>query len=85
MEKRKEERLVINRPIEFTVRRYPNNYCDGMALDYSQGGMKLMTNRNLLTGDKITVYWGQRKLAGCVAYCHRTGSQFSVGVKLAER
>ena len=82
-EKRTQERLAINRSVEFTVQRYPNNYCDGTAVDYSHGGLKLLTDRNLLTGDRITVYWGQRKLAGCVAYCLRTGSQFSVGVKLA--
>ena len=75
----------MNRSIEFTVQRYPNNYCDGTALNYSPGGMQLLTNRNLLTGDRITVYWGQRKLSGSVAYCLRSGSQFSVGVKLAAR
>ena len=84
-EKRREDRISINRSVEFTVQRYPNNYCDGTAVDYSQGGMKLLTDRNLLTGDKITVYWGQRKLAGSVAYCLRSGSQFSVGVRLAAR
>ena len=75
--------MPINRPIEFTLQRAPNNYFDATAVDYSAGGMRLFTSRNLLTGDRITVHWGQRKLAGSVAYCVREGSQFSVGVKLA--
>ena len=52
-------------------------------MNYSRGGMRMLTDRNLLAGDRITVYWGQRKLAGSVAYCQREGSRFSVGVRLA--
>ena len=80
---RREERLRINRSIEFTVQRQPNTYCDATALNYSKGGMQLLTDRYLLTGDKIIVYWGQRKLIGTVTYCLRDRGQSSVGVKLA--
>lgn len=75
--------MPINRVIEFTVQRYPNNYIEAKAVDYSDGGMRLSTDRQLLKGDRITVYWGQRKLMGSVAYCRVEGSRYSVGVKLA--
>lgn len=83
VDNRRQERMPINRPIEFTLQRAPNNYYDATAVNYCAGGMQLATDRNLLTGDRITVYWGQRKLAGSVAYCQRHGSQFRVGVRLA--
>lgn len=82
---RREERIPINRAIEFTVQRYPNNYVEAMAMDYSEGGIRLSTDRQLLMGDRITVYWGQRKLTGSVAYCRVEGNRYSVGVKLAGR
>ena len=82
---RREERIPIHRTIEFTVQRYPNNYVEATALDYCDGGIRLSTDRQLLMGDRITVYWGQRKLMGTVAYCRVEGSRYSVGVKLAGR
>ncbi len=78
----RENRVDISRCIEVTRASEPSDFLEATVLNLCRTGLQLAVDRRFERAERLTVYWGQRRLSGSVVYCRQAAGGFRVGVKL---
>jgi PAS domain-containing protein len=80
---RKEQRYVVDQPVQVFAPGAPERTCAAQIRDISAQGMQLMVDKPISFGPEIKIRWNNRDINGLIRYSHKFDAlRYRIGVEL---
>ena len=82
-ENRREQRYVVDQPVQVFAPGAPERTCAAQIRDISAQGMQLMVDEPISFGPEIKIRWNNRDINGLIRYSHKFDAlRYRIGVEL---
>jgi hypothetical protein len=82
MERRSEPRFTTHQPVQVAVEERPEDRWDGIIIDVSGRGMKILTARSAALNSRIQLTSDGLVVLAHVCFCKQEGDLFALGVEV---